>query len=100
MSEATADLTRADLSREQILAGLRSLLREVLDLESADSIHPGTRLRDDLHIDSLGMIDIVIGVESAFGIKLDSDIDLFEKIATVDDAVTLIQQSRSGSRAE
>lgn len=82
------------LSREDILARLRTLLQDVLNLESAESIRPDTRLREDLHVDSLGMLDVVIGVEEAFGLKLSSDINLFEKIVTVDDAMTLIQQSR------
>ena len=82
-------------SREETLTRLRALLQEVLDLERADAIRPDTRLREDLHIDSLGMLDVVIGVEETFGLKLSSDINLFEKIVTVDDAVTLIQQFRS-----
>jgi acyl carrier protein len=45
------------------------------------------------------MLDVVIGVEEAFGLKLGSDINLFDKIATVDDAMTLIEQSRA-SRQE
>ena len=97
-SEATAE-DRA-LSREEILTQLRGVLRDVVDLESADTIRPETRLREDLHIDSLGMLDVVIGVEEAFALKLGSDINLFEKIATVGDAVTLIEQSRSGRRQE
>ena len=95
MSEPEAAAVDRALSREEILARLRALLQEVLDLESTDSIRPETRLREDLHVDSLGMLDVVIGVEEAFGLKLGSDINLFEKIATVDDAMTLIEQSRA-----
>ncbi len=92
MSDTESVAATSLLSREEILARLRGVLKEVLDLESADTINPGTRLREDLHIDSLGMLDVVIGVEEAFGIKLESDVNLFERIATVDDAVTLVQQ--------
>ena len=88
------------LSREEILTRMRVLLRDVVDLESADTIRPETRLREDLHIDSLGMLDVVIGVEETFGLKLGSDINLFEKIVTVDDAMTLIEQSQSSRRQE
>jgi acyl carrier protein len=92
MSDAESVAATSLLSREEILARLRGVLKEVLDLESADTIQPHTRLREDLHIDSLGMLDVVIGVEEAFGIRLESDLNLFERIATVDDAVTLVQQ--------
>jgi len=85
------------LSRDEILTRLRALLREILDLEAVDTIRPETRLREDLHIDSLGMLDVVIGVEETFGLKLSSDINLFEKIVTVDDAMTLIQETSAGS---
>lgn len=99
MSDAESITADRALSREEILAGLRALLQEVLDLESADAIRPEARLREDLHIDSLGMLDVVIGVEETFGLKLGSDVNLFEKIVTVDDAVVLIQRSSSsGSR--
>jgi len=99
MSDAESVPATPPLSREEILARLRGVLKDVLDLESADTIRPDTRLREDLHIDSLGMLDVVIGVEEAFGIKLESDINLFEQVATVDDAVTLVQQP-ARSRAQ
>ena len=83
-----------------MLTQLRAVLRDVVDLESTDTIRPDTRLREDLHIDSLGMLDVVIGVEEAFGLKLGSDINLFEKVVTVDDAMNLIEQSRSGRGQE
>jgi len=98
MSDSESVAADRALSREEMLTQLRALLQDVLDLESADTIRPDTRLREDLHIDSLGMLDVVIGVEDTFGFKLASDINLFEKIVTVDDAMTLIQQSRSSSR--
>lgn len=82
------------LSGEDILPRLRVLLQDVLNLESADTIHPDTRLREDLHVDSLGMLDVVIGVEETFGLKLSSDINLFENIVTVGDAMALIRQSQ------
>ena len=98
MSDSEPTAADRALSREEILPRLRALLQDVLDLESADTIRPDSRLREDLHIDSLGMLDVVIGVEEAFGLKLSSDLNLFEKIVTVEDAMTLIERSGSGSR--
>ena len=100
MSDSESAAAGRALSRQEILTRLRGVLRDVVDLESADTIRPETRLREDLHIDSLGMLDVVIGVEEAFGLKLGSDINLFEKIVTVDDALTLIEHSRSGRGQE
>ena len=99
VTEATLPESDATLPREEILARVQDLLKDVLDLESTDAIRPETRLQDDLHIDSLGMLDVVITVEERFGIKLASDINLFEKVVTVDDAVNLIEErSRAGRR--
>jgi len=38
------------------------------------------------------MVDIVIGVEEAFGVKMRSNLNLFEKVVTVDDAVSLVAE--------
>ena len=100
MSDPESVAADRALSREEMLTQLRAVLRDVVDLESTDTIRPDTRLREDLHIDSLGMLDVVIGVEEAFGLKLGSDINLFEKVVTVDDAMNLIEQSRSGRGQE
>lgn len=77
-------------SREAILARLQVVLRDVLGLETVEALRPEARLREDLNIDSLGMVDVVIGVEEAFGVKMRSDLNLFERVATVDDAVSLV----------
>jgi acyl carrier protein len=76
--------------RADVLARVQQLLQQILSLESADTIRPTARLLDDLNIDSLGMVDVVLGIEEEFGIKLGSDINLFERVVTVDDAVDLI----------
>lgn len=78
------------LSREEILARLQGVLRDVLGLETVEPLRPEARLREDLNIDSLGMVDVVIGVEEAFGLKMRSDLNLFERVVTVEDAVGLV----------
>jgi acyl carrier protein len=45
------------------------------------------------------MVDIVIGVEEAFGIKLRSDLNFFEEIRTVGNAVDLIHRQLGHSGA-
>jgi acyl carrier protein len=78
------------LSRQEILARLQGVLRDVLRLETVEPLRPEARLREDLNIDSLGMVDVVIGVEETFGVKMRSDLNLFERVVTVDDAVNLV----------
>lgn len=84
--------------REAVLVRIQYLLQQILNLESAATIRPVASLRDDLNIDSLGMVDVVLGVEEEFGIKLGSDINLFERVATVDDAVDLVMEMSTAGR--
>ena len=85
-------LSSPPLTREDILRRLQDLLMPILNLETAAALQPEARFREDLHSDSLAMVDIVIGVEEAFGIKLRSDLDLFDEVRTVGDAVDLIDR--------
>ena len=84
------------LSRQEILARLQGVLKDVIGLETVTALRPEARLREDLNIDSLGMVDVVIGVEEAFGVKMRSDLNLFEKVVTVDDAVDLVVELTGG----
>jgi acyl carrier protein len=96
MNNATSPSPDVVLSPEEILARLKGVLRDVLDLESTDAIRPEARLQEDLHIDSLGMVDVVIGVEETFGLRMRSDLNLFGRVTTVQDAVDLVAElSRS-----
>lgn len=84
------------LSRQEILARLQVVLKDVLGLETVTALRPEARLREDLNIDSLGMVDVVIGVEEAFGVRMRSDLNLFEKVTTVEDAVNLVVELTGG----
>jgi acyl carrier protein len=81
-----------------VLLRVQHLLQQILLLETAETIRPGARLREDLNIDSLGMVDVVLGVEEEFGVKLGSDINLFERVVTVGDAVNLILEKSATGR--
>jgi acyl carrier protein len=85
------------LSRQEILARLQGVLKDVLGLETVEPLRPEARLREDLNIDSLGMVDVVIGVEEAFAVKMRSDLNLFEQVATVEDAVNLVVELTGGA---
>jgi acyl carrier protein len=76
--------------QDAVLLKVQHLLQKILQLESTAALLPGARLQEDLNIDSLGMVDVVLGVEEEFGVKIGSDIDLFDRIVTVGDAVNLI----------
>lgn len=90
MSQATSHVVTPGPTSVDVLPRVQHLLQQILSLESTEQIQPGARLRDDLNIDSLGMVDVLLGIEDEFGIKLGSDINLLERVVTVGDAVDLI----------
>lgn len=90
MSDTMIRVPAGGLTSEDVLSRFQEILGEILSLESTEALTPDARLRDDLQIDSLGMVDIVIGIEQAFDVKIGSDTNLFERIETVSDAVELV----------
>ncbi len=98
MTETVSPTGLPAAGREAVLLRVQHLLQQILNLESTATIAPGANLRDDLNIDSLGMVDVVLGVEEEFGIKLGSDINLFERVVTVNDAVDLVMEMSTASR--
>jgi len=78
------------LSRDQIFKRLQAMMKDILQLESVDHLTPESRLREDLQIDSLAMVDMVIALEDRFGVKLPSDINLLANIRTLGDTVDLV----------
>ena len=48
---------------------IKAFLTEELEIEE-DKITPGARLKEDLGIDSLEVVDVVVEVEKSFGYKM------------------------------
>lgn len=97
--QSNATMPSTLLTREEILRELQNLLRSILNLETTAALRPEARFREDLHSDSLAMVDIVIGVEEGFNIKLRSDLNFFDEVRTVGDAVDLIHRQLSHGSA-
>lgn len=70
---------------------LKNVIAEVLSVDP-NEINEDTTFIDDLGADSLDVFQIIMGVEEALGIEVDSD--QAEKIVTVGDAVELIKTVR------
>ena len=92
MSEIMAEASSKALNEKDVLSKFQEILSEILALEGTETLTPDARLREDLHIDSLGMVDIVIGIEQAFGVKIESDTNIFERLETISDAVKLVME--------
>jgi acyl carrier protein len=59
------------VSRSEITGRLRGILEPwVSDIDSADNISDQTNLIADLGLDSVGILQVVLGVEKEFGISI------------------------------
>jgi acyl carrier protein len=64
------------MNKERILTMVQDVIAESLAI-SKEQIQPASRLIDDLGADSLDFLDMIFGLEKAFGLRLrDSKLDL------------------------
>ena len=74
---------------EQINETVKNFLVEELEIDE-DKINGSARLKEDLGIDSLEVVDVVVLVEDQFGYKMKPED--FRTLITLDDFCQFIQQ--------
>jgi len=70
---------------------IKKMICEHLEVSEEDVV-PGASFVDDLGADSLDQVELIMAMEEEFGISI-SDEDA-EKIATVQDAIEYVEQSK------
>lgn len=89
-----ADVSDSQSGTQQTLTTLITILSDVGGVDS-DDITTDSRLRDDLAISSLNLIEAVVLVEDAFGVRIeDADVQGF---STVGDVITFVETHRSAA---
>ena len=79
------------MSEEQITKKVMEILKSyVKDLSLLDKATTETHILKDLKVNSARLVDIIIKCEDVFGTSIDDD--EADRIATIGDAVALIQQ--------
>lgn len=79
------------MDRTAIIEKLREIIKPyVQDQEAFEKISEKTDLLQDLKVNSANLVDIIIDAEIAFDIEIDDD--SAEKMLTVKDAVTVIEE--------
>lgn len=76
------------MNKEVIIQKINSFLVEEFEVDN-DDIQPNSNLKETLDLDSLDYVDLVVSIESNFGVKL-IEVD-FVGIATFDDFYNLIE---------
>jgi acyl carrier protein len=75
-------------SKAEILREIQLMMKELFELEP-EKVQPGTRLIEDLDLDSLDAIDLAVKVEETTGIALDEK--LIRGLRTVEDVIVAVQ---------
>jgi acyl carrier protein len=74
---------------DEILERIRSVVAAQLTLEPSE-VRPESSFQDDLGADSLDLVEIVLGLEDEFAIKIDDEVA--QTIKTVQDALDFISK--------
>jgi len=77
------------MTKEVIIEKIDDFLIDEFEVEEAD-IAPGADLKETLELDSLDFVDLVVAVESNFGIKLVGED--FVNVLTLQDFYDLIER--------
>lgn len=76
------------MTKEVIIEKIDDFLIDEFEVEE-DAIAPGANLKDALGLDSLDFVDLVVAVESNFGVKLVGED--FSNVVTLKDFYDLIE---------
>ncbi|PWK20739.1 acyl carrier protein [Xanthomarina spongicola] len=76
------------MNKEDIIEKINDFLIDEFEVESED-ISPESDLKETLELDSLDFVDLVVAVESNFGVKLVGE-DFFN-VKSLNDFYTLIE---------
>ena len=88
-----------DLTRDEIIEAVNNALVNELKLDPAE-ISPEKTFFDDLGLDSIDMVDLIIGLQRKFGISLREN-DEVKKVRTVGDLCVFFEEfqaQRQGRR--
>jgi len=75
------------VEKSEIESKLTSLLVDELGIER-DKITPSASFEHDLEVDSLGVVELLMGMEDTFGVKIPDE--EAEKIRTVGEAIQIV----------
>ncbi|GJG36530.1 acyl carrier protein [Prevotella lacticifex] len=78
-----------NMTRKEIEQKVNDFLVDEFEIE-ADKIQGGARLKEDLGIDSLDLVDLVVVVKKIFGFKI--NLEEMKDVRTLDDFYAYIER--------
>jgi acyl carrier protein len=69
---------------------IRLVLKEFIPKDASPDISPETRLLEDLNVDSARVVELVLALEDAFGIRIEDDV--IDTLKTVGDLVARVRE--------
>ena len=82
-----------DLTRDEIIEAVNNALVNEMELDPAE-IAPEKTFFDDLGLDSIDMVDLIIGLQRKFGISLRED-DEIKKVRTLGDVYDFFEKNQA-----
>lgn len=77
-------------TREEIVARVNEVLVDEFEVVAA-GLEPGTRLQEDLELDSLDAVDLIVALEQALGIRTDEE--EAKKIGTLGELYDFVEKA-------
>lgn len=84
------------MTRTDITHGVAALLEEIAGVKASE-VTDNARFREDFDIDSLSMVELVVGAEEKFGIRIPDE--QTQSFATVEDLVNQIAKLQHAVKA-
>lgn len=88
------------MSRETILHAVRAVLRDDLNSPRLAAFRPEARLNEDLHLDSIQMLQLFLNLELKHGLEASEQAIVGREIETVRDLVDLFDGAAAEAEAE
>ena len=87
-----------NLTRDEIIEAVNNALVNEMELDP-DELSPEKTFFDDLGLDSIDMVDLIIGLQRKFGVSLRED-DEIKKVRTLGDVYDFFDQFQTQAQRQ
>ena len=87
-----------NLTRDEIIEAVNNALVNEMELDP-DELSPEKTFFDDLGLDSIDMVDLIIGLQRKFGVSLRED-DEIKKVRTLGDVYDFFDQFQTQAKRQ